>query len=303
MYQLDSGFTVTKANSEEFGIYYLLYGHGSKNIWFPTSQGRAYKLLAGLTPQYWIEKDCVRVGGFVMGGNFLGFLFLIPPFDDEATLLKDLIKLVKSEGDSQKPIKVGGIYPNSYLNFQRLGFQTYETERIMIRPTAPYEISWGEQFILDVPKDQNKDELVNQYYTIYSKSSVPCISDKNKAFYESILKEHIPIAHADLSTLIYDKNTGELVASCLVFIWEELPYIADIVVNKSYEGQGLATKMVKKVLNNAYGKYPAVRLTVRAGNSAEGLYHGLGFISGVESSTMIFKVSTWSFIKIGNLRK
>ncbi len=287
MFRLNSGMVARKADSKEFGIYYLLYGHGNKNVWFPTSQERAYKLFEGIKPQYWVEKDDQRVAGFVTEGNFFGFIFLIPPFNDEETLVKDLLNYVKIKADIQKPIKAGGIYPDSYLTFQRLGFQFYETERVMIRPTAIYEVDFGYEFNIDVPKEENREALIQQYYTVYSKSSVACIADKEKGFYESILKEHIPISLPELSTVIYDKKTNGLVASCVVFLWEELPYIADIVVNQSYEGKGLATKMIKKVLNNAHGKYPAVRLTVRAGNSAEGLYHKLGFISGIESSTLL----------------
>ena len=44
--------------------------------------------------------------------------------------------------------------------------------------------------------------------------------------------------------------------------------------------------MIKKVLNNAYKDYPAIRLAVRPGNEAETLYTRLGFIQGIESSDM-----------------
>lgn len=74
-----------------------------------------------------------------------------------------------------------------------------------------------------------------------------------------------------------------------VTMWEEFPYVADIVVKNSHKGRGLGTMMLKKALNNSFGKYFALRLAVKPGNRAEGLYHQLGFISGIESSSMILK--------------
>lgn len=44
-----------------------------------------------------------------------------------------------------------------------------------------------------------------------------------------------------------------------------------------------------KLYNICSGKYFALRLAVKPGNRAEGLYHQLGFISGIESSSMILK--------------
>ncbi len=159
----------------------------------------------------------------------------------------------------------------------------------MIRPTEIFEISWSKDIILDYPKEEYVHKLIELYYEVYSESTVACISNKNIEFYKSLLEEHIPISKPEYSTVIFDKYTNQLIASCLVVMWEELPYIADIVVNNSYKNKGLGTMMLKKVLNNSYKEYPAVRLAIRPGNRAEGLYHRLGFVGGIESSDMELK--------------
>lgn len=291
-YQLDEDLEIVKADPREFSINYVLYGHGNTNIWFPTKMERVFNIFEKISDEhYWINYKGKRVGGFIMelDHNWFAFLFLIPPFNDEYTLLNKILPFAMSNTNESKSIKVSAIYPKSYENYYRLGFQITETEKFMIRPTEHFKINWSEDVNQDYPKEEYKQKLVDLYYEVYSESPVRCISNKNIDFYKNLLEDHIPMAKPELSTLIFDKRTNELVASCLVVIWEELPYIADIIVKNSHKGKGLGTMMLKKALNNSYREYPAVRLAVRPGNRAEGLYHRLGFVCGIESSDMELK--------------
>lgn len=291
-YQLGEGFEIVQAQAREFSIYFVLYGHRDMNIWFPTKMERVFNVFEKISNEhYWITYKGKRVGGFIMelDCNWFAFLFLIPPFNDEYTILNKIVPFVISHSVENNHIKVSGIYPKSYQNYYRLGFQITETEKIMIRPTNLFEIIWVEDVTLDYPKEEHVHKLIELYYEVYSESPVPCISNKSIDFYGNLLKEHIPISKPEYSTIIFDKHTNQLIASCLVIIWDELPYIADIIVKNSHKNKGLGTMMLKKVLNNAYKEYPAVRLAVRSGNRAEGLYHRLGFVGGIESSDMELK--------------
>lgn len=289
-YKLSEEFEIIKANARDFSVYYILYGHRDMNIWFPTKIERAFNVFENIKDQYWINYKGKRIGGFItqLNNNWFGFMFLIPPFNDEYKVLNKIVSFIKSSSDN-KPISVSGVYPSSYQNYHRLGFQMTETEKIMIRPTESFEINWSENLYLDSPQEEYREKMVELYREVYAESPVPSINNKDYDFYDNLLKKQIPMSKHEFSTLIFDKRTKELIASCLVIIWEELPYIADIIVKNSYKNKGLGTMMLKKVLNNSYKNYPAVRLAVRPGNRAESLYHNLGFVSGMESSDMELK--------------
>ena len=289
-FDLKDGFEVIEITPREFAVNYIIYGHGNNNIWFPTKMERAFKVFENIADGYFaINYNGKKIGGFIMEPNLFGLLYLIPPYVDEWSVLKKIFSLVKSESDKSKPIKVYSVQKGSYENFNKLGFQIVETEKVMIRPTEEFDVQWEDDIYFDVPKEEYKSQMIDIYYDVYSSSPVKCISNKDKDFFTNLLNGHIPESISEYSTLIFDKNTNELVASCLVLMWEELPYISDIVVRDSHKGRGLGTLMIKKVLNNAYDKYPAVRLSIRSGNRAEGLYSELGFISGDETSEMVLE--------------
>ncbi|QOR35949.1 GNAT family N-acetyltransferase [Clostridium sp. 'deep sea'] len=288
-YRICNKYTVTEADPQEFATYYVIYGHGNKNIWFPTKVENAIEVFSKIKKHYFISYDGTRVGGFIKKKNWFGFVFLIPPFNKEISVVKGIVELIKETAKSST-ITVSGIYPASYHNYQRLGFQRTETERIMIKPTSQYYIKWSNDLIIEAPNESNRDQLTKLYYEVYKNSPVKCIADQQLNFYDDLLKEHVKIVEPKYSTVLRDKNTNDIIACCLVFIWQNLPYIADLVVKEDYQQKGLGSMMIKKALNNAYGKYLAIRLAVKAGNRAEGLYYKLGFTSGIESSEFVLNI-------------
>ena len=279
-----NSLVIAEADPAEFSVYYVIYGHRHKNVWFPTKMENVFALMANVKAHYWGMCQGKKVAGFIRDKNWFGFVFTIPPYDDQMTVIQLIVSLISES--NEKKITVSGVYPDSYHNYQRLGFQIYETERIMIRPTEQFFLIWHDDFEHDIPKQENLNTLVDLYYRVYRNSPLLCMSDKKRKFYEDLLNKQLPMVEKEYSTVLYHTHSREIIASCLVIMWQELPYIADIVVAESFRGQGLGTMMIKKVLNNAYGKYPAVRLATRAGNRAEGLYYRLGFAGGVESSTL-----------------
>ena len=289
-YRICNKYSVTEADPKEFATYYVIYGHANKNVWFPTTMNNSIELFSKIEKPYFISYDGTRIGGFIMEDNWFGFVFLIPPFNKEFNIIKGIVQLIK-EAKKSKSISVSGVYPHSYQNFQRLGFQITETERIMIRPTSQFYIKWSNDLCLETANESNTEELTKLYYNVYKNSPIKCIADQDFDFYSDLLKRHIPIVEEKYSTMLRKKSNNELIASCLVFIWQELPYIADLVVSEKYQDKGLGSMLIKKALNNAYGKYPAIRLAVKVGNRAEGLYHKLGFVTGVESSDLILQLN------------
>ncbi|QVK17525.1 GNAT family N-acetyltransferase [Mycoplasmatota bacterium] len=155
-----------------------------------------------------------------------------------------------------------------------------QMEKLMICATKPYEITWNEKVYCDTVKESELKEMINLYYSVYSKSHVQSVARQKYEYYDALLKEQINDIDCDYSSIIHDSKTHEIIAVCLVQEWEQLPYILDIVVNPMYQNQGIGEMMIKKVLHRAKDKYPAIRLSVNPGNPAEYLYHKLGFIGG-----------------------
>lgn len=83
------------------------------------------------------------------------------------------------------------------------------------------------------------------------------------------------------STLIYEKNTGQLIANCRLCLQDNQAAVYSIGVMPTYRGRGLATRMLKRALSVLKDKYPVLRLYVMEGNDAESVYLNLGFIPGV----------------------
>lgn len=288
-FQLNEELELIEADPREFSINYTIYALENVNNWFPTKMERSFKIYEDVEDAFFINNKDKRIGGVMIRPNKFGLLFLIPPFSDEWTILKALVPFVDSISNKDKSIEAIFVYPKSYTNLQRLGFQIKDTEKTMIRPTAPFNINWDEGIYVDIPSLENINKMIGLYYEVYRESNIPSLANKEIDFYKELLSEQMQEVEKDYSTLIFDKKTNELVAVCMITMWEELPYVADIVVKNSHKGRGLGTMMLKKALNNSLGKYFALRLAVKPGNRAEGLYHQLGFISGIESSSMILK--------------
>lgn len=285
-YQLKNGFQVIKADNLEFAKYHMIYKLEKSNVWFPTKMEQVINLYSSFPNLYWINLYNERVGGVMLEPNWFGFFFLISPYKDELTALKKILDLVVSISDKNKPIIAYGIHQSSIDNFHKLGFVIEETEKTMLCPTKQSEITWNDNVYLDIPKKDNLKQLISLYYDVFSKSNVECIAKKGYDFYEKLLEGQLSELIPEYSTLLYDKLTNKLIASCTVNIWNDLPHILDIVVRPTHQGLGLGKMMIKKVLNFACKDYIAVRLSVNSGNKAEYLYYKLGFIDGVATSKM-----------------
>ncbi|HHZ18330.1 MAG TPA: GNAT family N-acetyltransferase [Acholeplasmataceae bacterium] len=286
-YQHANGFEMIPAEQKEFARYFVIYRLQTCNMWFPVSMEKAEVFYSAFLYPYWIYQNGERVGGAVFEPNRFGLVFPISPFSDECALVKGAFAAVLAISDRNKPITAFSVPDPSLPYYYRLGFQVEETEKQMICVTKPYEVVFPDNVRADVPRAENLKQMIDLYYEVYSHSNVQSIAKTPYSYYEETLTAKFSDLVLPCSTLLYSGD--ELVASCAVTIWQDLPFIMDIVVKKPYRELGLGGKMIKKVLNASYGKYPAVRLAVVPGNHAEALYLRLGFVGGVATSEMILK--------------
>jgi len=282
-------FEFVKADHKEFSTFYTIYKLSKYNLWFPSTIQNSIDLYYKYFKQdaFWIYYDGKRIGGVLLEPNWFGLVFLIPPFDDEYTLMNEIVRYVSEISDPKEYIVAFGMVPDSVKWLQMFGFELVKTQKDMICATRSYEVKFHDNVYVDVPKKGDLKEIIKLYYDVYSKSRVDSLARKPYEFYDDLLKNQIDDILPEYSTILRDAKTNEIIGCCSVQIWCGLPTILDIIVKQSHQKRGLATMMIKKVLNVAYHhEYPAVCLSVVSGNSAEYLYHKVGFLSGTSSSEL-----------------
>lgn len=290
MYDLSDGYSIVRADWNDFSVYFAIYEVSDENIWFRKSFKQSCLILENCEECFWINKGNHRIGGVLLEPNYMNCLFLIPPYKEYDLIISKLKKLLLIWSDEKKRIIVGGAIPDKVKYFQRQGFMTGEARRCMIRPTEDYEVSWDDKYTLQSVTEKSLEEVSRLFTDSYI--------SLNRIDYEQHLKEvqyyYSSSRDNDLankaSILIYDRQTDELAGACLISIWEEWPNVYDVAVRPAYQNQGLARNMIQRALTVLKQEYPVLRLFVTLGNDAEMLYHKMGFLSGVEWTEMYIPV-------------
>ncbi|CAM4227699.1 GNAT family N-acetyltransferase [Lederbergia lenta] len=287
-YLINEEFAIVKADHREFAVHYTTYG---ENIFFRQSWERRVAIVEENDPCYWITLREQRIGGICIEPNSLSFFFLEPPFTDINQVLLKLKQLLIQYSNLNEPIRVYGILPYQTEHFLRLGFLPTETRRVMIRPTEIFESQdVGDEFIVELPTLEHLDKMAHSCFNAYSGADSIGYPEKNTLeqqkqdleYYFTHNKEEILRAS---SSIVFDESNGNIIAVCLVSLWEDLPLISNISVIPQYRGKQIATKLLKKALTVLFEEYDVVRLFVTAGNPAESLYFNLGFHPGMEQTT------------------
>jgi ribosomal protein S18 acetylase RimI-like enzyme len=194
-----------------------------------------------------------------------------------------------------EPVEVIGILPYQAEHFLRLGFKPIEARRVMIRPTEQFEMNdLGDDFFIKTPNSSDLEEIAQLSYEGYlgadgigfpTENSI----EQQRADLEYYFKHNSKELLQKASRLVFDKRNDQLVGACLVSMWEDLPLIFNIVVDKEYRGKGIATNLLKHSLSTLKEQHDVIRLFVTVGNPAESLYYNLGFLPGLEQTTYIFE--------------
>ncbi|MDP3487491.1 MAG: GNAT family N-acetyltransferase, partial [Bacillota bacterium] len=234
---------------------------------------------------YWIYEGGKRIGGVLMRPNLLTGLFVEPPFTDINRVLGSLVTTVKEWSDPALPIRAYGIVQWQYEAFTRHGFRIIEGRRNMIRPTEILPYEFAEEFEIMAAREEYEVQTAELLHAAFDGGAgIPMTLAQHvetaRDFYGTFIKKSEVMARA--SSLVFNRATGELVALCHVREWEGWPMIDDIVVRPQYQGRGLATALLRKAISEVAPHYPAIRLFVTVGNSAQSVYYNLGFIPGSE---------------------
>lgn len=292
LYELSEGFALEKAPWGEFAPWWTVYVVFKNNLWFRQSYDMALSVLKDAEICYWVKKDGKRIGGVLIEPNYMNCLFLVPPFCEEYGRVVVLLKnLLLTWSDNTKDIIVGGPGPDEVKYYQRAGFRVRESRRCMIRPTEAFTISWSEDYVLAQPSKAHQMEIAELFHVSFHGGTGAQgaqeldAHNKDGEYYFEHFGDNDLLNRA--STIIYDRTTGKIIGACLISLWEQWPLIYDVAVHPSYQGKGLASRMINKALTVLEAQYPVLRLFVTLGNDAELLYHRLGFLPGDEATEMV----------------
>lgn len=284
IYYLSQEYFIERAEGEEFAIYLLTYGDRERNKFAIKDWNMIVDFYAQNSENvFWIKKNNERVGGVLIKPNEIANLFTIPPFEERYTLLKLLKRLLIHWSDCEKDIGAYEIYPEQVEDYLRIGFKRKATRQWMIRPTERYDIQWNDDFTVVLPEKYMEEELGKLYYEAHlggvedDGSGVEKNIEDVRYYFEK--KFDCNIAQK-ASTVVYDNKTNKPIGVCLIGIYEGWPLIFDLAVKPSYQGKGIAEKMIKKSLTILKEEYRVLVLYVTLGNNAQELYHKLGFVQG-----------------------
>ncbi|MDF2590861.1 MAG: family N-acetyltransferase [Clostridia bacterium] len=282
-YDLYYGFSLEKAVNTEFAKYYAAYL--TIDIGFKSSYEQKCSVVAPDDNCYWIKMNNVRVGGAFLEPNRVEGLFLIPPFEDIFKVLKLIKNVLTSWSDKSKDIRAVVVGPAQVDYYHMLGFRTSEESHWMMRPTESYFVYWEDKYVIRAPKAEDTEELGKFFYEAfinYVGKTKYSLEDRTSFVKDYFANKSLDELLLKASTLVYDKETNELIGVCLISEFRGWPLVSDIAVKATYRGLSLATRMLKKALSITKDKYPAMRLFVICGNEAESVYYNLGFIPGVK---------------------
>lgn len=287
VYELGKGFSLEVAEKDEFSKVYAVYC--SEDIGFKNNFEQKMAVVSDDDSCFWIKKDEKIIGGTFLEPNFIEGVFLIPPFDDVYTVLKVIKKILVHWSDKNKDINANVVIPSQVEIYEKLGFRISETGRWMISSTREFEVKWEDKFQVVLPNKEHTEELGKLFYEAFKTSPGQKFSLKERTEFVEYYFEHN--SHIEIlnkaSSVVFNKETNELIAVCLISEWNEWPLIYDIAVRSDYRGMGIASKLIKKSLTVLKDKYPAIRLYVDGGNDAERIYYDNGFLPGIKVTNLI----------------
>lgn len=294
-YNLNDGFMIKRADKIEFGIHETIYSNVDLELSFSWKKQIVDKI--DYDNHFWIIKDDKRIGGVHISPKLMGDFFMEVPYEtDRFMVISKLNDVLLHWADNNENIRIYGVIPDDVKYFNKLGYKIKSERRVMIRPTETFDnIDWGNDFIIKIPTISDVPEIGRLFfesysggidYEVFGQQSL----DEATENAEYILNVYKSNNNLEGSTLIYDKNTNELIGTCMAgmsgFTDNEFSEIGDIVVKPSYRGLGLASNMIKQALTNLKKISPATILCVTVGNPVEKLYNKMGFFPGVKFTNM-----------------
>lgn len=156
----------------------------------------------------------------------------------------------------------------------------------MVRATERFEVKWDEQFEVVALSEDRKMDIARLYHRtsapLYGKDKGgnldECLHDVNRYLDYHRSNELFPLFLKG-STLVYDKNSGQLIAVCLMAGSQTEGHVFNVFVHPSFRRRGIATRMLKRALTIYSDTHDKVDLETEEDGVGRQVYEKLGFVS------------------------
>jgi len=221
-YDLSDEYSIRRADFAEWGLFCTVYYDMRYVGFFREEEFSSSKISA-----YWIYKGESKIGGVRMEPNRMYHLFFIPPFQQCYEVLKLLKHKLIQWSDRTKRILTFEILPDQVDLFARVGFWPVEFRcRWMQRPTDHFDVEWDSRVTVKSP-EIIESETGNRTY-VNEDEIARCDMESFAGSLEATRRKHTTLSDfipsddpnytneilTQASTLVYDKETGQLIANC-----------------------------------------------------------------------------------------
>lgn len=290
-FHLDEHYSLERADPTTFAIHYTT-AELAQNVWFRQSWQQLVSRFSSEEICFWIKHNQQRIGGVCLEPNLIGCLFLEPPHNNLDQVLYALKGVLRRWSDPSKPIATQSVQADQLATYCRNGFCISEIRRVMIRVTEPLSTHWPSGLEVRQPTPADAETLTNLFYECYAGGTDARSQTDTRGNVDYYFQHNAePAVLSQASTLLVDSQSQQVIAACLISIWEDWPLVYDVAVRHSFRGQGLASAMLRHSLNTLHPAYPVLRLFVSVGNASESVYRNLGFVAGPESYWLNLKPS------------
>ncbi len=294
---LAEDYALNKADPKQFGIHASIYR--SVDLLFEPGWETRWNRLAAKQGSFWITKKGQRIGGICLGPNSISNLFLEPPRSDPYPILKRIRPLLVEWSDPSKDILATEVLAHERDVYQRLGFWFRSAARSMARPTETLNVSWPDIVQVAAPTERHLKQMAQLIFEVIYEPLTGLVPGRSSLESQvRKLQRGFKLFGASetlrqASSVVFDRESGEIIGVCLIGLAQDWPLIYDIAVRPNFQGRGLGTSMLRHALTSLHPQYPLLRLVVSMRNHAQSLYYSLGFLPGQEYATLRIPAGFW----------
>ncbi|MBE5962496.1 MAG: GNAT family N-acetyltransferase [Lachnospiraceae bacterium] len=277
--------SLVQADKDLFAVYQTMYSKADIEMWYDWD--RRLNDTKWTDQCFFVMLDGQKVGGIIITGDAISHPFLISPFCDRIKFWTFIL-------NHCQPDRINGVLEEDARILLMFDYKVQTVNQVMCRPTDVLNNNLPDNFIcrsFDVNKES--EEIGNLMIKGYAGGI--CDEINGVATQEEAVADMINVLNIysckNFSHVVVEKASNKIVAVCLTGVGENYIHnyseIADICVLPEFRGIGLAKYLIGRVITDSYGISPFVKLFIYVGNSAEYLYHKMGFISGPRFTNMI----------------
>jgi ribosomal protein S18 acetylase RimI-like enzyme len=280
-------YALIKADQVVYATFFATY---RTNVWFRPSWLSLREMMLNASDCYWVFSNNTRIAGISVSKNTLGSIFVIPPFTLSVSLISFLKEIVLKISDDKRSIDAYNVLPEHIKAFMDEGFISIGARKCMVRPTEYYTLSAMSKYEFVKPEREYIKEIIDLMVQSYKggldQRDLETHTREVEFYFDNNSAEEL----LDASSIMLEKQSGEMTGICLVSLWEDMPLIYEIAVKPTHRSTGLARYMIQRAITQLEPYHSLIRLFVTVGNTAENLYSSLGFMAGSETSHMKYSL-------------